>query len=73
MKMWRFFALSKARCRSFNVERSKSSRAIKVDTTKFKVMIDCSLSTRLSEVMIMFLDEEDQEQWAGCDFLNPDE
>ena len=46
---------------------------MKVETTKFKVMIDCSPSTRLSEVVILFFDEEDQEELSGCDVLGLDE
>ena len=46
---------------------------MKVETTKFKVMIDCSPSTRLSEVVILLLDEEKQEKLSGCDFLSLEE
>ena len=43
-----------------------------VETTNFEVMTDFSPSTRLSEVVILFLDEEEQEEWWGWDFFSPD-
>ena len=45
---------------------------MKVETTKFKVIMDWSPSTRLSEVLILFLDEEEQDEWLGCYELSLD-
>ena len=46
---------------------------MKVETTKLKVMMDYSPSTRISEVVTLLLDEEEQEEWLECDVLSPDE
>ena len=46
---------------------------MKVEPTKFKVIMDCSPSARLIEVVILLLDEEEQEEWLACDVLSLDE
>ena len=51
----------------------KDRRAMKVETTKFKLIMNWSPSTRLSEVVILLLYEEEQDEWAGCEVLSLDE
>ena len=65
-----FFPLSKGRCSSFNVERYKSSKAIKIKTTKVKALIDCSQWTRLSKIGPLLLHEVELDDQADLDVLN---
>ena len=61
MRAYFFFPASKGRCSSFNAERQRSNKTVKVKTTKADELRNASPLTRLVEVKLLFLDEEVEE------------